>query len=83
MCRYCNGDLFASSSDLTQIRTNVLIRAAQCAEMPEKLWRKKKREKKSEGAALHNNLTQVKVLLNYQVECAKRREEQRRENGAN
>lgn len=35
MCSYCYGDLFASSSDLTHIQTNVLITAA-CAEIPGK-----------------------------------------------
>lgn len=36
MSSYHYRDLFSSSSDLTQIRTNVLITAAQCAEIPEK-----------------------------------------------
>lgn len=74
MCRYCYGDLFASSSDLTHIQTNVLITAAQCAEMSGK-------ETvnfgggESAAATLHKNETEVKALLNYWVECVERREE--------
>lgn len=75
MCRYCYGDLFASSSDLTHIQTNVLITAAQCAEMPGKETVNCGGEKKSAAATLHKNETEVKALLNYWVECVEMREE--------